>query len=219
MAPFVDEHDSQDTATLFNHEAKRTMRDALSAMWDAEKFLRTNRPEEALAPANKALAILKDIQQSARAYVQHVGFEPAPLKIDRRRLQGNVSEVSKRVAVEQTLAPDDPALVSVRRLLQDVVWHSELDALTAEQRQSLGRVQPALTAAATRQPELYLSPLQTLRSLAARSWPASEQEVAGLQKALLHLLPPASAQPVRRHDAGRGAALYFQALEKLEERK
>lgn len=216
IAPFVDEHDSQDKATLFDHGAKSTMRDALAAMWDAEKFLRTNRPEEALAPANKALAILKDIQQSARAYVQHVGFEPAPLKIDHRRLQSSVSEVRKRVAVEQTTPPGDPALGSVRQLLQDVAWRTPLDALTVDQRQSLRQAEPALTAAAIRQPELYLSPLQTLRSLAAQQEPVSEQEVAGLQKALLHLLPPASARPGRVDDSTPETNFYFQALDKLE---
>ncbi len=216
IAPFVDEHDAQDTATFFDREKKSTMRDALAAMWDAEKFLRTNRPPEALAPANKALAILKDIQQSARAYVQHVGFEPAPLKIDLRRLQGNVSDVNERVSSQPVPAQADPALTAVRRLLQAIPWHSRIDGLAAQQTQSLHEAEPALTAAATRQPDLYLAPLQTVRRLVGPNPSVSEQEAAELEKALLRLLPPATAQPGRQEDLSGGSARYFQALGEME---
>ena len=93
VAPYVDQHDSQDKATFFDHETKGTMRDALDAMWAAERHLRVMQLDDALAPEHKALDILKDLQQSARAYVQHVGFEPPPLKVAQRRLKGDVAGV------------------------------------------------------------------------------------------------------------------------------
>jgi hypothetical protein len=57
------------------------MRQALAAMWQAERFLRMAQPEEALAPENRALEILKELQQADREYVQRVGFEATPLDV------------------------------------------------------------------------------------------------------------------------------------------
>ena len=119
----MDQHDSQDKATFFDHQTKGTMRDALDAMWSAERHLRVMQLDDALAPEHKALDILKDLQQSARAYVQHVGFEPPPLKVAQRRLKGDVTDVPPRAARADPLPPDDPALGAVRAALADLPWH------------------------------------------------------------------------------------------------
>ena len=53
VAPYVDQHDSQDKATFFDHQTKGTMRDALDAMWSAERHLRVMQLDDALAPSTR----------------------------------------------------------------------------------------------------------------------------------------------------------------------
>ena len=93
------------------------MKDALAAMWDAEGALRIAQPRDALAPEHRALDILKDLQQSARAYVQHVGFDAPPLTIDERRLKGDEADVPARLTAAGSVPPPDADLAAVRAAL------------------------------------------------------------------------------------------------------
>ena len=204
--PFVDSHDQGEKSTFFDHETKGTMRDALNAMWEAEGFLRTVRPEEALAPEHRALDILKDLQQSDRAYVQHVGFDAPPIKVAQRRLQGETTGIPARTEVKNSLPPTDPAVVNIRTTLLSLTDNGTVsdDDLTT--------IEPALTAAATRQPDEFLPGLQALRRLrAGNADPVHEQPI--LQRALLRLLPPSNPLPGRADEPAPAlAARYFQAL-------
>ena len=213
VAPYVDQHDSQDKATFFDHQTKGTMRDALDAMWSAERHLRVMQLDDALAPEHKALDILKDLQQSARAYVQHVGFEPPPLKVAQRRLKGDVADVPPRAAQVDPLPPDDPALGAVRAALADLPWQRPPPVvLTPEETDRLRQVQPALTQAATRQPEAFLDGLQALRQRLASAGDTAALPPA-LEHALLRLLPPAGPLPARAADASPALArAYADAL-------
>lgn len=211
--PYVDSHDGQDKATFFDHEAKGTMREALSAMWSAEGALRVAQPQDALAPEHRALDILKDLQQSARAYVQHVGFDPPPLKIDERRLRGDAASVPPRlVAAPDPGAGSDDVRLAVRAALK------ELPIAGSVRAEILRRVDPILMAAATHQPDDFLPGLQALRRLLAD--PGADADAAGssaLERALLRLLPPANPLPVRAPEADPTlAAPYFQALQNGE---
>jgi hypothetical protein len=199
VAPYVDQHDSQDKATVFDQSTQGTMREALDAMWAAERHLRVVQLDEALAPEHRALDILKDLQQSARAYVQHVGFEPPPLKVAERRLKGDVSDVPPRAARVDPLPPDDPAQADVRAALAELPWHhAEPLVLTTSQWDRLRAVQAPLGQAALRQPELFLPALQALRVRLT----AGDAAATGvgplptvLEQALLRLLPPATSLP------------------------
>ncbi len=218
VAPFVDQHDSQDKSTYFDGGTKGTMKDALSAMWDAEKYLRTARPDEALAPEHRALEILKDLQQSARAYVQHVGFEPAPIKVNERRLAGDASDVPAHGSVTDALPPGDPAVRAVREACGALPSVSKA-AISAEMLVTLRRVEPAFTAAATRQPEVFLPGLQVLRRLVAENGRAGDdpEEFAVLRRALLRLLPPARPLPDRATEPDPSlAGSYFRALQPMD---
>lgn len=205
--PFVDSHDQHDKNTFFDSQTKGTMHDALAAMWDAEGFLRTARPQEALTPEHRALEILKDLQQSARAYVQHVGFDAPPLKVNERRLKGETTDIPPRTALPANPAPPDSDAKTVRDALAELRRTGTLSIET------LGTVEPALTAAATRQPDRFFPGLQLLRHLRATdSDPATDQ--AALIPALLALLPPANPLPVRPADPAPAlAAPYFQQLQ------
>ncbi len=218
--PFVDSHDTQDAATLFDRDTKSTMKDALAAMWDAEGFLRTARPPEALAPEHRALEILKAVQQSARAYVQHVGFEPAPLNVAERRLQGDVSGAPALTPEQDLLPKQDAAMLAVRQVLEDLPWASPPVRLSAESLDLLGRAEPALTAAATHRPEMYLDALQTLRRVRGGELTLSADALRPLERGLWQLLPAAGTLPDRQPDPAPALGeAYQQALQKAEVRR
>lgn len=205
--PFVDSHDQHDKNTFFDGGTGGTMHDALNAMWAAEKFLRTARPQEALAPEHRALEVLKNLQQSDRAYVQHVGFDAPPLKVAERRLKGEVADVPTRGAGPAPQILPDAVAVAARTALAEI---TQQNALSAE---TLSRLEPALTAAATRQPDAFLPGLTALRGLRANGdQPAALLQI--LERALLRLLPAASALPASTDEnAPELAAPYYQALE------
>ena len=192
--PYVDSHDTQDKATYFDQQSKGTMKDALSAMWAAEGSLRIAQPQDALAPEHRALDILKELQQSARAYVQHVGFDAPPLKIEERRLKGDATGAPDRLPAPNEVPPPDSARVAVRAALAALPLAGPLRADT------LRRVEPILTAAATRRPDDFLPGLQSLRRLLADG-SADAADLPPLERALLRLLPPANPLPTRAPDA------------------
>jgi hypothetical protein len=215
-APYVDQHDSQDKATFFDHETKGTLREALADMWQVEGLLRTTRPREALAPEHRVLDILKELQQSARAYVQHVGFDPPPLKIAERRLQGDVATVPARANVPAEVPPAGVAarsLAETRAALAAVPWSEPPSVLTPAQLSALRRIEPALTVAATARPETFLPGLQALRRLSAGGDARSGDDLVQLEHALFHLLPAAGALPDRASDPAPSLARsYFEGL-------
>lgn len=85
-------HDSAETATYFPDEVRVGLKAALAEMWSAEGELRGHRPEAALPYENRALELLKRVQETIRVYVQKAGYEVPPLDLE-RRLTGDLSEV------------------------------------------------------------------------------------------------------------------------------
>lgn len=216
IEPFVDQHDSQDEATFFDRPTKGSLRAALGAMWEAEGYLRTTRPAEALPAENRALEILKALQQSARAYVQRVGFEAAPLKIKERRLQGDLSSVARLERSLESLASADAGDRDVRATLREIWWDRTSGAMSAAEVEALHRVESRLAESATRDPADALAGLQALRRLAAGSADFSA-ELPALELALWRLLPPANALPNRVGESSPDLSrAYFQALQNGE---
>lgn len=215
-AQYGHQHDSQDTATLFDRAVKGTMRQALAAMWEAERFLRAAQPNEALVPENRALEILKALQESDRAYVQRVGFEATPLNIAERRLRGDVSTVPHRIISKLAVLQSDEAVGEIRELLRLAPWTRAASALTSAETDLMRRVEATLTKAATEKPETFLAALQELRRLLGGDAPSREKE-SRLERALLHWLPSATARPVQEEESSPSLAeSYFRNLEQAE---
>jgi hypothetical protein len=195
-------HDSEDEATFFQGEAKATMRDALAAMWEAERSLRTSRPDAALAPENRALDILKTLQQANREYVKRVGFEATPLNVAERRSRGDVSTVRERAAVGVARPQSDAQVRAIREALRagdEIPATPDLDAV--------------LTKAATRDPQRFLRALQILRRRAPGG-PLSKDDASELQRAFLLILPKTEALPRPTEEPSAAlAARYFERLE------
>jgi len=120
-------HDVAEAATLLDPETKATLKSALNEMWDAELHLRQGRPAEALPFENRALAYIKEVQQSSRIYLARVGLE-LPAVDESRRLSGDRKGLTDR---ESALAPaddnDSAALVAWQAL--DAHGTPDLEAL------------------------------------------------------------------------------------------
>ncbi len=92
LAEYGHTHDYAEAATLFDHRTRELLRSALNAMWEAELYLRTGRPDEALPHEYRALDFIKQVQQANRIYLARVGLELPPIDFS-RRLGGDLADV------------------------------------------------------------------------------------------------------------------------------
>lgn len=110
MEELTHQHDDPENATLLAPQVKARLRDAINAMWSAELHLRLGEPRRSLPFQHRALELLQEIRQDARAYVQRVGFAPPPLEPDLKRLTGDLSEI-RAPALDRQQQWQDPAPV------------------------------------------------------------------------------------------------------------
>lgn len=207
------QHDIEENATLLAQSVKDKLQAALAQMWDAELRLRTGDPRAALPFEYRALELLKQAQETARAYVQRVGFEPPPLEPDRNRLTGTLSTIgnpsrTRTVAVEPTLPALRAGLDIVQRLRAGRPRREGDGAALEQAGRDIGRLAMA-------QPGSHLETLRDLRNLIASLEPRGAVCSACLlrvERGFWQALPtPAPAQAGRRSDAGLSRT-YFELL-------
>jgi hypothetical protein len=87
LAQYGHAHGDSETATLFDPRTRETLRQALDAMWQAERSLRQAEPAAALPQAYAALGFIKDVQQATRIFLQRTGPVLPPID-ETRRLGG-----------------------------------------------------------------------------------------------------------------------------------
>ena len=213
------QHDSEENATLLADSVKATLKGAIAQMWEAELRLRTYRPAEALPYEYRALELLKAVQQSSRAYVQRVGFEPPPLEVDRRRLSGKLDGVRSRTIRDSVIA-DDPrratreALILLQSLAAAPEASVPVDVRLAD-RAALVAAEDELARLAVEGDRALLEALRHLRRLRAslRGGEACEQCVAAAESALIASLPAPAPDVTGRTAAGALARRYVELLE------
>lgn len=88
-------HDLPEAATMLDPKTREILREALREMWDSEMQLRLGKPQEALPFANKALLLIKKIQQADRIYLPRIGNEQPPIDFT-RRMSGKRDDVAGR---------------------------------------------------------------------------------------------------------------------------
>lgn len=188
---FMHNHDKPEAATFFGETVKASLRQVLAAMWEAEGFLRTARPAEALPAENRALEMLKELQQADRVYVKRMGFEPPVIRVDERRLRGELEDIPRTAVTTPAVAADksvEDALRAQLTMMTGGVAAAESDAA----REAL--VETSLTEAAQVDPEQFLSALSVWRMLPRQRSDADRQI---LRKALWRLIPEPSIRPSR----------------------
>mgnify|MGYP000462892655 CR=1 FL=1 len=114
LQEFIHDHGDPESATLFEESLKVKLLKALSEMWDAELHLRLYEPEQSLPYQYEALKYIQEIKNSARIYVHRIGFDPPPIKED-KRLSGKLDEVSsyrkKETITEEEQVPAIKAMI------------------------------------------------------------------------------------------------------------
>ncbi|MDZ7670891.1 MAG: hypothetical protein U5Q16_16250 [Gammaproteobacteria bacterium] len=94
------------------------LKEALDNMWNAEMYLRTRRPAEALPYEYAALELLKAVQQANRQYTRKAGYNLPPIPEDEKRLTGTYDDFANPDGTRQTDRPDNP-LEELRLLVRD----------------------------------------------------------------------------------------------------
>ncbi len=88
-------HDLPEAATLLDPQTQVILRAALREMWDSETQLRMGQPQAALPFANKALRLIKQVQQADRIYLPRMGSELPPIDFT-RRMSGKRDDLAAR---------------------------------------------------------------------------------------------------------------------------
>ena len=125
-AQFGHAHDMEDNATIFDPKTKEVLRRAISAMWDAEKALAAITPKAALAPENKALDAIKELQQAERIYLHRTAFVPPAIK-EEKRLSGDA--IGARSYQRKQDGGSDAIPAEVRELIAALAGEGTLPAL------------------------------------------------------------------------------------------
>jgi len=212
---FLHDHDDAENATRLAATIKSTLKLALAEMWQAEIRLRTHRPEPALPYEQRALEILKRVQQAARSYVLRTGFDPPPIDTDLTRLTGDLEEVEDRtVRTSAGRAPTTPDR-DVRQALH-VVQQLQIGASTDSGAPATlmagGRI---LARRALGEPLGYIEALGAIRELAdslaagASCAHCLSSAALGLYRALPEAVP---ARPETRPAESGMARSYFDRL-------
>ncbi len=212
---FMHAHDAEENATRLAQSVKSMLQAALAEMWEAELHLRTHRPETALPYEYRALKWLKEVQQHSRVYVQRVGFESTPIKVDEKRLRGDLSKISNR-RYQKDLA-ENKSLPNVRQalhLLQRL--KSPSPAVRPGDVKILEKAGQELARFALEQPGRHLQALQSLRELITSlddHQKFCHDCLAVVEPALWNLLPPEKPAPTRQAASSLGLSrLYFKKI-------
>jgi hypothetical protein len=193
---YVHQHDSEEEATFFTMSIRAKLKAALTVMWDAELHLRLYEPEKSLPFQYKALKLLKEISQDSRIYVHRTGFDPPPIK-EEKRMTGDLSEVKSTTA--QALSLRSEGYPAIRRALTRVALYLAQPAvpMPSSLKKDLAGAGQELSALALQQPGQYLKSLSLIRSLTDTEMDATEQRGALLQiqRALYVAVPERQQSP------------------------
>ncbi|MEC7262295.1 MAG: tryptophan-rich sensory protein, partial [Bacteroidota bacterium] len=188
---YLHNHDDPEESTLFEKSLKAKLRDALNIMWDAELYLRLYQPEKSLPYQYKALKIIQEIKNSARIYVHRIGFDPPPIK-EEKRLTGNIETITnfdkkQEFEYQMSFASSRKTVSRLEQLIQGSNF-TEMDRVLL---QDAGN---ELAKKAVVEPLKYLKVLQGLRDL-DKSANRTKEYYATVQKSLLSVLPKVENNP------------------------
>lgn len=191
-------HDDPEEATFFTESIRTKLKAALAFMWDAELHLRLAEPARSLPYQYKALRLLKEISNASRIYVHKTGFDPPPLKED-KRLTGDLSGI--RSSRHQEVAEKSDELPAVRNALvltEEKLLHEKI-LFTQEETDAMQRAGNELAARSLQEPGKYLAALAAINSLNENlsSDNAMRSALLLIRKAFWMALPEETKSPVK----------------------
>jgi hypothetical protein len=207
---YIHNHSDPEAATLFEESLRTKLRRALDIMWDAELQLRLYQPKKSLPYQYRTLKLLQEIKNSARIYVHRIGFDPPPIKED-KRLTGDIEAIDNAVSnqmtqYEGTFPSMREMAARLETLIEDPEDFGEQDAILSS------RAGEELAFKALEEPGRYLSLLQDIKATETKAGrtPARLQK---LRKGLFRVLPKAELMPSKPlGNQNRMNLLYLQEL-------
>jgi hypothetical protein len=213
LKDFVHQHDNTEQATFFIQSLKTKLKIALAQMWDAELYLRMYQPEKSLPYQYKALNLLKEISSDSRIFVHRSGFDPPPIKED-RRLTADLSGIkTPRDFRHEKQAQTFPAIRDAIGVIEKMLSDDSRKVSTEEQKhlQHAGR---ELSALAVEQPVVFFKGLSLLKLLDENPSTCDDASLLELRRILVEALPTKTESPIRQQFVGHSLNRSF--LKNLE---
>lgn len=213
LEAFAHMHDSEEEATFYIQSVKAKLRAALSMMWDAELHLRMNSPEQSLPYQYKILKLLKEISNDSRIYVHRTGFDPPPIK-EEKRLTGDLDEINparRRYALEinKPFPNSRKALVLLEKYMLQPA-----SALTAEEKEVLQLAGNEMAQQAIEFPGRYLESMSLLKALIDGEVVQNPIALLKIRKSFWEIVPEQPASPALHPTAA--SAIDQQFLKRME---
>ena len=194
---FMHDHGDPEMATLFEESLKIKMHKAMAVMWDAELYLRLYEPKKSLPYQYEALKLIQDIKNHARIYVHRIGFDPPPIKED-KRLTGKHLDKITSFRKTANIEKDDEfiyikkSILRLERLINEESIMSEKDVALFE------KASTELSAMAIEFPGKHLKTLQQLKRI-IEGFTNSKEIFSEVRKGLLSAIPKSDTNPTKVH--------------------
>jgi hypothetical protein len=190
------DHDNMEEATFFTMSVRAKLKAALTLMWESELQLRLFAPKESLPIQYKILKLLREISQDSRIYVHRMGFDPPPLKED-RRLTGDLEEICNPKATSMSANEDKyPAIRKALPAIQSALTQTPI-AVDASFKTILEQAANEIAAASLERPGDYLIQLSQIRAIVDGTMdpPDVPHALEDIQSACWNIIPPQESGP------------------------
>lgn len=132
LEAYVHSHDDAESNTFYEQSTRSILKTALENMWQSELYLRLYEPEKALPYENKALELLKEVQQKARVFIAKTSYDPPPIKEKELRMKGELKKFNRTFRTDVQLTREQ-----ISALAAQVAGSLESGTgLSAEQKQA-----------------------------------------------------------------------------------
>lgn len=213
---YVHDHDDPEESTLYTASIRSKLRQAMNEMWDAELYLRLYQPEKSLPYQYRALKLIKEIKNDARIYVHRIGFDPPPIK-EEKRLTGDISEVDSNLQRED--AEKEEPYPNIRKcvaMIEGLI--NSRSYPSKEDRGIFSQAGNELAGIAIESPVNYLQTLANLKKLANDE--VDEKDFVNMlqkvQKDLRRALPVLPESPgLVKHKYGELEEMFLEELQQL----
>ena len=166
-------------------------------MWDAELYLRLYQPEKSLPYQYSALKLLKEISQDSRIYVHRTGFDPPPLK-EEKRLTGDLSEIKNSIEESQREKGPEPC-ENIRRAVKTIegLMNKDTISLSENDKNNLKAAGRELAMLELKNPGGYLKTLSWLKMVTQDEIDHNEMKnvLVNIRSSLWKALPLRTVQP------------------------